>query len=192
MLNAVANIRTFLNWNTKCIQNNRACFLNIHYFCNQNNQRLFWCEERSRNMEIIKTQEEDNRVSYKIIDPTPEFIEFLQNLQERKEEYRKQNFWHTLPPKDGSIPACFHKMDKFYLRSRYGHEVFLKKITESTYELNGSFKILQLTRDADGNIISVDPEGGPMISVGDLIRNNGIVSEITLEDNRIILTLRNC
>lgn len=83
-------------------------------------------------------------------------------------------------------------MDKFYLRSRYGHEVFLKKITESTYELNGSFKILQLTRDADGNIISVDPEGGPMISVGDIIRNNGIVSEITLEDKRIILTLRNC
>ena len=41
-------------------------------------------------MEIIKTQEEDNRVSYKIIDPSPEFIEFLQNLQERKEEYRRQ------------------------------------------------------------------------------------------------------
>ena len=141
-------------------------------------------------MEIIKTQEEDNRVSYKIIDPTPEFIEFLQNLQERKEEYRKQNFWHTLPPKDGSIPACFQKMDKFYLRSRYGHEVFLKKITESTYELNGSFKILQLTRDADGNIISVDPEGGPMISVGDHIHKL-IVSEITLEDNTIILTFRN-
>lgn len=81
-------------------------------------------------------------------------------------------------------------MDKFYLRSRYGHEVFLKKITESTYELNGSFKILQLTRDADGNIISVDPEGGPMISVGDHIHKL-IVSEITLEDNTIILTFRN-
>lgn len=41
-------------------------------------------------MEIIKTQEEDNRVSYKIIDPTPEFIEFVKRLQEKKEEHRKQ------------------------------------------------------------------------------------------------------
>jgi hypothetical protein len=83
-------------------------------------------------------------------------------------------------------------MDKFYLRSRYGYEVFLKKISESRYELDGSYKILQMTKEADGNILAVDPEGGPMISVGDFIRNNGIVSEITLEDNRIILTLRNC
>lgn len=40
-------------------------------------------------MEIIKTQE-DNRISYTIIDPSPEFMEFLKKLQERKEEYRKQ------------------------------------------------------------------------------------------------------
>lgn len=79
----------------------------------------------------------------------------------------------------------------FYLRSRYGHEVFLKKISESRYELDGSFRTLQMTKEADGNILSVDPEGGPMISVGDHI-NNFLVSEITLEDNTIILTLRNC
>lgn len=82
-------------------------------------------------------------------------------------------------------------MEKISFRSRYGYEIFLKKITESTYELNGNFRILQLTKDADGNIISVDPDGGPMISVGDLVRNNDIVSEITLEDDRIILNLRN-
>lgn len=41
-------------------------------------------------MEIIKTQEEDNRISYTIIDPSPEFMEFLKKMQERKEEHRKQ------------------------------------------------------------------------------------------------------
>ena len=41
-------------------------------------------------MEIIKTKEEGNRICYKIIDPSPEFVEFLKKLQERKEEYRKQ------------------------------------------------------------------------------------------------------
>ena len=86
----------------------------------------------------------------------------------------------------------FFDMEKITFRSRYGYEVFLKKISESRYELDGNFRILQMTKEADGNILAVDPEGGPMISVGDFIRNNGIVSEITLEDNRIILTLRNC
>ena len=80
----------------------------------------------------------------------------------------------------------------FYLSSRYGHEVFLKKISEYRYELDGSFSTYRLITEETGNIIAVDPEGGPMISVGDLIRNNDIVSEITLEDDRIILNLRNC
>lgn len=83
-------------------------------------------------------------------------------------------------------------MKKITFRSRYGYEVFLKKISESRYELDGSYKILQMTKEADGTILAVDPEGGPMISVGDLIRNNDIVSEITLKDDRIILNLRNC
>lgn len=42
-------------------------------------------------MEIIKTQEEDNRISYTIIDPSPEFIEFLKKLQERKELHRRNS-----------------------------------------------------------------------------------------------------
>ena len=79
----------------------------------------------------------------------------------------------------------------FYLSSRYGHEVFLKKITEYRYELDGNFSTYRLIEET-GNIIAVDPEGGPMISVGDLIRNNDIVSKITLENDRIILNLRNC
>lgn len=41
-------------------------------------------------MEIIKTKEENNIISYKIIDPTPEFIEFIKKQRERKDEYRKQ------------------------------------------------------------------------------------------------------
>ena len=40
-------------------------------------------------MKIIKT-EEDNIISYKIIDPCPEFIEFVKRLQGKKEEHRKQ------------------------------------------------------------------------------------------------------
>ena len=75
----------------------------------------------------------------------------------------------------------------FYLSSR----VFLKKISEYKYELDGNFSTYRLIEET-GNIIAVDPEGGPMISVGDLIRNNDIVSEITLENDRIILNLRNC
>lgn len=78
-----------------------------------------------------------------------------------------------------------------WIRSRDGYEVFLKKISESRYELDGTFSTYRLIKET-GNIIAVDPEGGPMISVGDLIRNNDIVSEITLEDDRIILNLRNC
>lgn len=74
----------------------------------------------------------------------------------------------------------------FYLSSR----VFLKKIAEyNRYELDGNFSTYRLIEET-GNIIAVDPEGGPMISVGDHI-NNFLVSEITLEDNTIILTLRN-
>ena len=41
-------------------------------------------------MKIIKTHEENNTISYKIIDPTPEFIEFIKKEMERKNEYRKQ------------------------------------------------------------------------------------------------------
>ena len=41
-------------------------------------------------MEIIKTKEEGNRICYKIIDPSPEFIEFVTRVQEKKEEHRKQ------------------------------------------------------------------------------------------------------
>lgn len=40
-------------------------------------------------MKIIKT-EEDNIISYKTIDPSPEFIEFVKRLQEKKEEHKKQ------------------------------------------------------------------------------------------------------
>jgi hypothetical protein len=43
-------------------------------------------------------------------------------------------------------------MGKITFRSRYGYEVFLKKISESRYELDGSYKILQMTKEADGNI----------------------------------------
>ncbi len=47
------------------------------------------CPKEVSNMKIIKT-EKDNIISYKIIDPSPEFIEFVKRLQEKKEEYRKQ------------------------------------------------------------------------------------------------------
>ena len=73
---------------------------------------------------------------------------------------------------------------------RYSKEVFLEKISDSRYELKGNFSFLRLITEA-GKVIAVDPEGGPMISVGDHI-NNFLVSEITLEDDRIILNLRNC
>ena len=43
-------------------------------------------------------------------------------------------------------------MGKITFRSRYGYEVFFKKISESRYELDGSYKILQMTKEADGNI----------------------------------------
>ena len=32
-------------------------------------------------MEIIKTQEEGNRICYKIIDPSPEFVEFVKKIK---------------------------------------------------------------------------------------------------------------
>lgn len=73
---------------------------------------------------------------------------------------------------------------------RYSKEFCLEKISDSRYELKGNFSFLRLTTEA-GKVIAVDPEGGPMISVGDHI-NNFLVSEITLEDDRIILNLRNC
>lgn len=44
-------------------------------------------------MEIIKTQE-DNKISYTIIDPSPEFVEFVKKIQEKKNEYRKQVLPH--------------------------------------------------------------------------------------------------
>lgn len=73
--------------------------------------------------------------------------------------------------------------------NRYGKEVYLEKISDMRYELKGNFSFLrQITED--GKVIAVDPEGGPMISVGDHIHKL-IVSEITLEDNTIILTFRN-
>ena len=77
-------------------------------------------------------------------------------------------------------------MEKISFRSRYGYEVFLKKISESRYELDGNFRILQMTKEADGNILSVDPEGGPMISVGDRIHEELVISKI-IEDNGIII-----
>lgn len=73
---------------------------------------------------------------------------------------------------------------------RYSKEFCLEKISDSRYELKGNFSFLRLITEA-GKVIAVDPEGGPMISVGDHI-NNFLVSEITLEDDRIILNLRNC
>ena len=73
--------------------------------------------------------------------------------------------------------------------NRYGKEVCLEKISDSRYVLKGDFSFLRQITEA-GKMIAVDPEGGPMISVGDHI-NNFLVSEITLEDNTIILTLRN-
>ena len=37
-------------------------------------------------MEIIKTQEEGNRICYKIIDPSPEFVEFVKKLKAMSRE----------------------------------------------------------------------------------------------------------
>lgn len=34
-------------------------------------------------MEIIKTKEEDNRISYTIIDPSPEFVDFVKKLSSK-------------------------------------------------------------------------------------------------------------
>lgn len=80
-------------------------------------------------------------------------------------------------------------METISLNSRYGHKVFLKKISKSKYKLDGTFMTLQLTKDFEGNIIAVDPDGGPMISVGDHIRE-GLVSKIIEdEDSGIIITL---
>lgn len=81
-------------------------------------------------------------------------------------------------------------MGKITFRSRYGYEVFLKKISESRYELDGSFRILQMTKEADGNILAVDPEGGPMISVGDKIKDGKVISQIISEDDRIVLVVK--
>ena len=77
-------------------------------------------------------------------------------------------------------------MENIYLKSRYGHEVFLKKISESRYELYGNFSLYQLVKDETGNIISVDLEGGPMISVGDHMQEGLVISKI-IEDGGIIL-----
>ena len=74
----------------------------------------------------------------------------------------------------------------FYLSSRYGHEVFLKKISEYRYELDGNFSTYRLITEETGNIIAVDPEGGPMISVGDRIHEELVISKI-IEDNGIII-----
>ena len=84
----------------------------------------------------------------------------------------------------------FFDMEKITFRSRYGYEVFLKKISESRYELDGNFRILQMTKEADGNILAVDPEGGPMISVGDKIKDGKVISQIISEDDRIILVVK--
>ena len=43
-------------------------------------------------MEIIKTKEEDNRISYTIIDPSPEFVDFVKKLSSKamsRELYRE-------------------------------------------------------------------------------------------------------
>ena len=83
-------------------------------------------------------------------------------------------------------------MEVISFKPEWRSEVSLKQISESRYELDGKFSTYRLITEETGNIIAVDPEGGPMISVGDLIRDNNIVnivSEITLQDDRIILTL---
>ena len=72
-----------------------------------------------------------------------------------------------------------------------GNKVCLEKISDSRYELKGNFSFFRQITEA-GKVIAVDPEGGPMICVGDHINKDFLVSGITLEDDRIILNLRNC
>jgi len=65
---------------------------------------------------------------------------------------------------------------------------FLKKISESLYELDGNFSLCRLITDENG-IIDVDLEGGPMISVGDHI-DGRVISQIISEDDRIVLVVK--
>lgn len=65
---------------------------------------------------------------------------------------------------------------------------FLKKISESLYELDGNFSLCRLIKDENG-IIDVDLEGGPMISVGDQI-DGRVISQIIYEDDRIVLVVK--
>ena len=106
-----------------------------------------------------------------------------------RREPRLKGFW--IIPKN-QFSKDFYDMEVISFKPEWRSEVSLKQISESRYELDGNFSTYRLITEETGNIIAVDPEGGPMISVGDLIRDNNIVnivSEITLQDDRIILTL---
>lgn len=91
---------------------------------------------------------------------------------------------------NGNSEILFNYMEKIILHSRFGHEVFLKKVADSQYELHGNFCLFQVTKDETGELIAIDPEGGPMISVGDQIQDGRVISQIISEDDRIVVLVK--
>lgn len=56
---------------------------------------------------------------------------------------------------------------------------FLKEVEQKKYQIISEFDIFRIITNPENNdeIVAIDPSGGPMISIGDVISNN-VVSKI--------------
>ena len=82
-------------------------------------------------------------------------------------------------------------MEKIVKKNRNGTKRTCTTINETTIKIEGSFggSPYRQSDDNDGNIIMIDPDGGPFLSIGDQF-GKGIISALRVENEDIIVNLK--
>lgn len=78
------------------------------------------------------------------------------------------------------------------LPNRYGLDIFLEHLQDGIYLLKGDLNFLSVIgmNEETKNVVSVDPSGGPFISVGFVPKNGLIVTKISFDNNNYLIELR--
>ena len=78
------------------------------------------------------------------------------------------------------------------LPNRYGLDIFLEHLEDGIYLLKGDLNFLSVIgmNEETKNVVSVDPSGGPFITVGFVPKNGLIVTKINFDNNNYLFELR--
>ena len=82
--------------------------------------------------------------------------------------------------------------DKIQLKSRYNDIYHLTPINDNTYKFEGNPDYMRVEYNGkidSSEIQSIDPSGGPMLQVGDLVGNKKI-EKIGIVDTDYVITLK--